>query len=335
MPVAQSLPVVRACVFEPFLLAAREIGVPLEKALRSARLPTGLATVEEIYATDILLPEPQCWRFLQDVSRAEGLETYGLMSGMTIEMPELRSLAPLLGGCTGLHQLLTYFCNTTPRLSNSVDYRLEVRDDPVWFLNRGGRLLDDDVHAQLFQVLGMIQLVQRAAGPDWRPEEIHFTFPRMTAVADAPELNPARIRFSRRFPAISFSRDLLSRTLQPIDGVAGAAAPVLGSLGQQLSEVLFPYIGEADIGKETAAEIFGMSSRTLQRRLLMEATSYRDVVDRTRLRKARMMLENTDIKFLDIALSLGYEEAASFTRAFRRWTGVTPSEYRKGLVAVS
>ena len=105
--------------------------------------------------------------------------------------------------------------------------------------------------------------------------------------------------------------------------------PLPGSLGQQLSEVLLAYVGEADIGKDAAAEIFGMSSRTLQRRLRMEATSYREVVDRTRLRKARMLLEETDIMLLDIALLLGYEEAASFTRAFRRWTGVTPSEYRR------
>jgi AraC-like DNA-binding protein len=66
----------------------------------------------------------------------------------------------------------------------------------------------------------------------------------------------------------------------------------------------------------------------LQRRLAEQQTSYSRVLDEARLLKAATLLEDTDAPLLDISLMLDYENASSFTRAFRRWTGVSPREYR-------
>ncbi|KPJ90479.1 MAG: hypothetical protein AMJ53_13435, partial [Gammaproteobacteria bacterium SG8_11] len=54
-----------------------------------------------------------------------------------------------------------------------------------------------------------------------------------------------------------------------------------------------------------------------------------------RLLKAKSLLNEKSLKLLDISLMLGYSEPATFTRAFRRWAGVSPSEYRKSLTAQS
>ena len=330
MPSTNSVPILSSYIFEPFLGVARGIGVPMERWLRTAGLP-----VELDYEGGAYLPEIPCWRFLQEVARTEGLDTYGLLAGSAAEHPELPCLAPHLRQCTTLKGQLIHFCKVAPLVSNVVAYRLEVRGETVWLSNQGRRLLDSDVHAQLFQVLGMIQLVQRATGPKWRPAEIHFTFPEIGRVADAPELNPSKIRFSRPYPAVSLPRALLAKRVLPPEFADGSAGLPPVTLNEQLSDVLLPYIGNGDIRKEAAAEIVGLSSRTLQRYLNREMTSYQEVLDRARLRKATRMLEETDAKFIEIALSLGYEEAASFTRAFRRWTGVTPREYRKALVTES
>ena len=76
------------------------------------------------------------------------------------------------------------------------------------------------------------------------------------------------------------------------------------------------------------AQTLEISPRTLQRRLAEMGLSYTQLVDEVRFIKARqLIIEQT--KLSDIASSLGYADAGSFTRAFERWTGMPPQQYRK------
>jgi AraC-like DNA-binding protein len=277
---------------------------------------------------DLLLPEIPTWRFVQSVARTQGIATYGILCLETNRFIELSSLRPLISHCANLNQLLQRVCAAAPLMSNSARYDLETRDDSIFFCNRGRRLLHDDIHAQLFQVFGMIQLVQLAMGPGWRPDEIHFTFAHDASVEKAPQLNPSRILFSCRFPGILFPRHLLPTAIREIVSERREVKPLPPAFHQQLSEIIAPYLGGERIDKTIAAEIIGVSPRTLQRRLEEERTSFHEVLEQLRLEKAKAMLEEPDLKLIEIAFELGYENPPSFTRAFRRWTGVTPSEYR-------
>jgi AraC-like DNA-binding protein len=77
------------------------------------------------------------------------------------------------------------------------------------------------------------------------------------------------------------------------------------------------------------ASSIGLSPRTLQRLLGRQGLSFSMLVDDVRLATARHLLDETECRLSEIALRLGYSDAAHFTRAFRRWTGVTPSEHRR------
>jgi AraC-like DNA-binding protein len=72
-----------------------------------------------------------------------------------------------------------------------------------------------------------------------------------------------------------------------------------------------------------------MTVRTLQRRLADHDLSYTCILDQSRFLKAEALLVDADIKLMDISLMLGFADAAGFTRAVRRWRGVSPSEYRR------
>jgi len=104
----------------------------------------------------------------------------------------------------------------------------------------------------------------------------------------------------------------------------GAAAPLVERVRSVLLETLPS--GEATIG--VAASRLGMSSRTLQRSLKQEETSYQDVVRRTREELARHYVTNTKISYTEIGFLLGFAEPSSFFRAFRDWTGETPDSLR-------
>ena len=87
--------------------------------------------------------------------------------------------------------------------------------------------------------------------------------------------------------------------------------------------------GEPTIKGATAAT--DMTRRTLQRRLKDEGCSYRQLVEEVRLGTAIRLLVRPGMKLADIGRALGYSDPAHFTRAFRRWTGETPSTFRRRL----
>lgn len=75
------------------------------------------------------------------------------------------------------------------------------------------------------------------------------------------------------------------------------------------------------------AKMFGCSERTLRRKLDEADTSYRDLLDEHKKARALDMLSAKDVSVNELSNALGYTEAASFLRAFKRWTGTTPKQY--------
>ncbi|MDX1458260.1 MAG: AraC family transcriptional regulator [Marinobacter sp.] len=128
----------------------------------------------------------------------------------------------------------------------------------------------------------------------------------------------APIRFSDEQLAAS-SRAECEEALQQLTEEAGFACRV-----RRVIETSHPFPPKL---AQVANTLF-VSERTLKRRLQEEERSFQQLVDDVRLERAGDLLENTGMNLSQIADSLGYADAANFTRAFKRWTGVSPSHYR-------
>jgi AraC-like DNA-binding protein len=100
------------------------------------------------------------------------------------------------------------------------------------------------------------------------------------------------------------------------------------STTRQLRELLVSLLERGPLDLQTVASRLHMSARTLQRRLRDEGTSYREVVDELRRDVALNQLRSTDTPIEEITYLIGFSELSPFYRAFRRWTGQTPVEYR-------
>jgi AraC-like DNA-binding protein len=72
-----------------------------------------------------------------------------------------------------------------------------------------------------------------------------------------------------------------------------------------------------------------MSSRKLQRQLQSVGTTFYNLLDEVRQNLAQKYLREPDNSITEIGYLLGFSESSAFSRAFKRWMGVTPSEYRK------
>ena len=84
--------------------------------------------------------------------------------------------------------------------------------------------------------------------------------------------------------------------------------------------------GQVTLAK--TAKAAGFSARTLQRRLAEQGLNYSHLLDEMRFIKARELIQQHE-KIAEVATRLGYADAGSFTRAFERWTGMAPMQYRK------
>lgn len=87
-------------------------------------------------------------------------------------------------------------------------------------------------------------------------------------------------------------------------------------------------------GRPTAPRVAhqaGMSLRLMQRRLADAEIRFSDLVREALMERATELLAQPGWRVTDIGLEIGYSESANFTRAFRRWTGLSPRAYRRGM----
>ncbi len=84
---------------------------------------------------------------------------------------------------------------------------------------------------------------------------------------------------------------------------------------------------------ESIARRLAMSPRTLQRRMRARGAFFNDVLDAMRYRTAKCYLDQGDIAVTEVAYLLGFAEPSSFNRAFKRWSGRTPTDYRRQAAA--
>ncbi len=88
-------------------------------------------------------------------------------------------------------------------------------------------------------------------------------------------------------------------------------------------------LGQRSNSIKQVAQAVGFSERTLQRRLNRCGWVFADLVEAVRRSHAENLLQDGAMPLADVALSLGYSEQSAFTRAFKRWTCLTPTAYRK------
>jgi len=79
------------------------------------------------------------------------------------------------------------------------------------------------------------------------------------------------------------------------------------------------------------ADQFSLNKRTLNRKLALESTTFKDLVIEVKKEESQKLLSNTHNSITQVALELGYSEASSFTNAFKGWFGITPKKWQQQL----
>ena len=142
-------------------------------------------------------------------------------------------------------------------------------------------------------------------------ERCHYAFPRELLGATPPRNNPATVEFAARRCELLVAR--LDRT---------------STLVEEVRQRMLDRPGRTPTPEELASELH-LSARSLRRHLADEGSSYRRITEEVRFELSKEYLEATVLDLSNIAALLGYSDAANFSHAFKRWSGMAPSTYRR------
>lgn len=117
----------------------------------------------------------------------------------------------------------------------------------------------------------------------------------------------------------------LSRHAQELSG----QVPDSQKLSDRLRVYLLEHVGSEVPSARAVAKRFALSERTLHRRLSDEGTTFASVLEQSREQLAKRYLRDPSLTLDEVAFLLGYSEASTFHRAFRRWTGSSPGVFRR------
>ena len=190
------------------------------------------------------------------------------------------------------------------------------------------------------QTLAAIMAIAReVVSLPFTPKAVHFKHSRPRALSAHEDYFGCRIIHGSDKDALELTRDALD--IPNRLGDPGLSAFFDTHLEKELAEL------EHDMGLEQRVRIqitqslsggiptlhdialrLGMSARSLQRRLSERGYTFQNLIDASRRELAERLLANTEYSLAEIAFLTGFSEQSAFTRAFRRWAGQTPRNYR-------
>jgi AraC-like DNA-binding protein len=239
-----------------------------------------------------------------------------------------------------LGQAIRHLCRYNRLLQDAAETRLELVGERavIWQELLGGVWLPPGVVEN--SMANLVVIGRAVTGSDLRPIEVQFRHPPPVYAAEHDRIFRTRVRFDAERDAVVLRAEDLDL---PVTKADSGLCSVLDRHARQLLEsqprvALF----SARVrklcacmlrdGAPTAVRVareLRISERTLRRRLKKEWTTFEELVDELRRGLTQHYLDFPEMTLEQIALSVGYSEAGAFRRAFRRWYGTSPADFRR------
>lgn len=323
-----TIPIVTFVLARPFARELVRANQSLEKVLLSVDLDP-----EKQMEDDVFIPAQKWYDFADAVARQMKDEHLGYRIGAGAALETLPNLKVLELPHATLGELLTALVIDVHRFSTIATYVLST----------------DGVHAKLettrtfkpcsppSQIDGyfagfMVRILSLCAGPRWAPQELEISVCDTSAIP-AEVQNSCHVRTgglegaSFRFPA----QWMLQRTDGVVRQTMPAGSETTHSFLDAFRAMLDLHLDRQGLSLAVFSALNGQSASTLKRRLNSHGTTYQIELDQRRSTRAIFLLQATTLPAAEIGHKVGYPDPPSFGRAFKRWTGVTPAQYRKSI----
>lgn len=280
-----------------------------------------------------LLPEKPFFRLVNMVAIEQGVSNFGSQVAELTPWTQVASLVPLLRQSETLGDLLASFCESASDQSKMLRFYLEEAGADTYFWYEGIKLISNDVQMELYRLTSMILLVQEATGARWRPTRLWMNAKENDAVQSCSLLRTSAYTFDSRRCGFSIPSSFLSLSLRNRHDYKGAEfqKEISTDFIESIREIIRSYVNFKNCRLEDISRITDLPLRTLQRRLKLIGTSFNDILNEEKQEMAKSKLADSSLNISHIASQLGYSDTSHFDRAFQRWVGMSPREYRKSI----
>ncbi len=327
---AKAIPLIRSSLLSEFPALVRDLGGSLEEILEAADL-----SLEQIEQPTLLIPfgkqirllqiaaqRCHCEAFALELARRQNMAVFGALSVLVMQSGTVRQGLQLFGRYLHYSVQAVYL-----HFREEGDLAFFTVDSPFDVASESDQFWDHAV-ALLWSVVRIF------CGPGWAPRSVFL----QRAEPRDPEYYSryfrAPVAFGSKESGLVFRPEVLD---QPLSGHLNAVPEQLqqylktsfeGDFLEQVRRVINSLLPTHDCNATTVAYCIGMRKRTMQRKLLAENTTFQQQLDRVRSELAISYLQESQFSLTDISELLGFAESGVFTRSFRRWFGVTPSQWR-------
>jgi AraC-like DNA-binding protein len=227
--------------------------------------------------------------------------------------------------------------------TDNLTYEIHDRDDGIDFIvhRSGDRRLGMRLSNEA-TLASATSLIRQTSSPRFRPQSVSLKHAAPGSTSAHERYFGCPVRFASDCDALSISNEVLDRPNHlSDDGISrflidhldaemesfGSGIPVQALVEREISRSLSAGVPRmADVARRLA-----MSERTLHRRLAERDLSFKNLVADTRRHVAVNLLRKSSYPLTEVAFLTGFSEQSAFNRAFKRWTGHTPTAFRKAV----
>ena len=314
---------------------AEELGLDRAELMLVANLGE-----EDLHDPDARVPMRVVWSLWEEVIRRAPDRPLGMMFGRDASARELGLVGYTMYHSDSLQRAIERLIRYSHILADAIQFRLVAAERTVQIVldnEPEARALRHPVDSRLAAILAVSREI---TSTEIVPVEVCFCYPEPSATAAHREFFRAPLSFGQpdsmlvlrerdlKLPVKSADETLSGYLDQLADELLQSATP-RGSFVERVQRAVWSKLSGGQPTLRRMAQVLGVSVRTLQRRLGEEGTTFAAVLDGLRRHMSVRLLNNRELAVYEVAYLLGYSEPSTFFRAFRRWHGIPPAEYRK------
>ncbi|AJR08447.1 AraC family transcriptional regulator [Photobacterium gaetbulicola] len=313
---------------QPFIKEMIDIGMPLSSMLHKCK-------IEEHWLSNPnqLINEPSVWQLLHIPYAREGVVDFGFQVTQRNALTSYGEFGRSLTASSTVYEAIQKFISSMPKQTNAPTFRIQGDKNDLWFIREGIKGLSEGCEQVEQHVIGlMIQTVRLGAGDTWVPPKVRMQTKKLIQGVGRSFLGESDITLGHIHTAIAIPKKIL---LQPISYTydfikTEVNERIIPTEPSMMIHDLMKYgHGSTRFELKACAQQLGVHPRWLQRNLRENNTSFREIATKYRMELAKAHLTDASISITEVALELGYSDQANFWRAFIKYTGVSPTEYRK------
>ncbi|TMV07780.1 AraC family transcriptional regulator [Ruegeria sediminis] len=313
----------------PFLQAVERAGLSAIDLGASVGI-----TPEMLSDPSALAPANSIYRFAELASDVMGEPHLGVKLGLDPEITQWPVVADAFLNSSVMVEFFARFLLDAQKFTTKVDFRLQLGGEVSWF-ERDRGFAPSQMPAQIdaFSVGLFVNLFREALGDRWQGAKMTFRVcdpevARIKAIG-----NCALAKSDARTLAFSFPSEWLVLPLQRQQSTEAATRtpkPPSDALIAAIRSNIRLNLANPEFGVPYLVEQMGFNRRSVQKYLRERGSGLADLIEEERRKLAFNLLEQTDQSLEEISQALGYTDVSNFSRAFRRWSGVAPSNWREG-----